>query len=463
MMRKLNRLPLMAAFFVLFSIMTTPHLSFADTTLQFQRGDLFSPAIVPNDPSVFGGYLYYSVTTSFAGTGFSTVTVVLPVDISGNSFLSLYDLDTCSYSIDNDPMQMSPMWACGFRVWHYTGSATQGSSVVYTIYGSPFNFTAGHTYGIQFQNTSGDASFYGGTANVDLIFAGGSGAPPPPTLAFPLAVSTGTTPYTAPISAVLDHSITVSSGFSYYQYEGSNGFLQAYDGESGTGSSLCRYYTSANPTVSQPCDGNSHSIIGYLKDVGADAFNLPLLNYQSEDSVYPGKELLWYEGHSGYDYPVALDTAVYPATIGTLCVASNRTAPDGNGDLWRNSTMCPYGTDTIVVPNSVNNDSWDSWHQFYIAYPSQGNNNVTYATFYMHVDDLATSVKNDVLANGYSTVTDLTQAVALSGNTAPPSRPVGYHLHFELRKVDANGPTEIDPYGDGTSGNPYLLWQTQPQ
>lgn len=431
--------------------------------------------------SIDNGYIptYWNVSTTYTGTAVSSFVATFPFSVHENipySGLQVSFADASDCSID--PFMGG--WNCSFGGDYYAPDGDYATNTQLTfslVYGSPMNFVAGHSYlvsvlcgGSPCPFASG-TNWYVGSDILNIVLPGGSGivpptgsgAPPPPTLAFPLAASTGTTPYTAPISAVLDHSITVSSGFSYYQYEGSNGFLQAYDGESGTGSSLCRYYTSANPTVSQPCDGNSHSIIGYLKDVGADAFNLPLLNYQSEDSVYPGKELLWYEGHSGYDYPVALDTAVYPATIGTLCVASNRTAPDSNGDLWRNSTMCPYGTDTIVVPNSVNNDSWDSWHQFYIAYPSQGNNNVTYATFYMHVDDLATSVKNDVLANGYSTVTDLTQAVALSGNTAPPSRPVGYHLHFELRKIDANGPTEIDPYGDGTSGNPYLLWQTQPQ
>jgi hypothetical protein len=274
-------------------------------------------------------------------------------------------------------------------------------------------------------------------------------------LQFPLAASTGTTPYTAPIAAILDHAITASQGNHGYYHR--DGIMQAYDGES-VNNTYCHYH---NQSGDHLCDGTDHSIMGYLKDSsGSPQFNLPLLNFQAEDSLVSGaKSTLWYEGHSGYDYPVVTDTLVYPATIGTLCVASNRTSPDGNNDLWRNPSMCPYGTDSIVVPNSINNDSWDSWHQFYIVYPNQYNN-VTYATFYMHVDDLETDVKSAIQSSGYWTVTNPNDPVALSGNWTPPDRPVGYHLHFEIRQ---NGTKVIDPYGDGTQGNFNVLWETRPQ
>jgi hypothetical protein len=275
----------------------------------------------------------------------------------------------------------------------------------------------------------------------------------PAFLQFPLGVATGKTLYDAPISAVLDHSVEPLQGGQGYYHR--NGIIKAYNGETVT-IAHCRY--SDGSSLSVACDGNNHSLVGYLKSAdGNNPMRMPLLGgYQDEDSFTPGNlGILWYDGHSGYDYPAARGTHITAATSGVLCVASARTAPDQNNNLWRASSVCPYASDVINGP--VNGDSWDGWHVFYIVYPTQYGGN-TYSTFYLHADRLADNINSLILQNGYANVT-AGDFVALVGHTSPPTHTLGNHLHFEVRQ---NGTTTIDPYGDGSPGNPYLLWLTLP-
>jgi hypothetical protein len=272
---------------------------------------------------------------------------------------------------------------------------------------------------------------------------------------FPLA---GSSPYLAQIAAILDHSVDASkSNLGYYRYA-QNGVIQAYNGVVATGSAQCRYFDSST-NDSQPCDGNLHGIVGYAKADGG-SFSLPLLGgYQSGDRNYPGKQLLWYDGHSGYDYPAVHNAAVHAATAGILCAATARIAYDGTNP-WRDTGHCPFGTDPINGPKS--GDSYDGFHLFYIVY-----GNGTYSTWYQHSDSLEPTILNDLKKQdgGYSVVTQ-NQIISYVGGWSPdpqgknpPGNYLPFHLHFEVR---FEGFTEVDPYGDGTPGDFAVLWLARP-
>ena len=247
-------------------------------------------------------------------------------------------------------------------------------------------------------------------------------------LAFPL---TGYTPYDAPISSIFDHSTT--GGFY-----NKDGVIRAYNGEEANND----YYS----CYDGPCD-----IKGHRKDATGTPFSIPLLGgYDDGDTTdYPDspKNILWYDGHPGYDYPATQYTDIKAAHDGILCVASNRTS-SGGSLMWRASPYCQYARD--VLSTDSEDDSWDDWHAFYIVYPNTG-----YSTWYLHAGTLSSTVEADILSQGYSTVTQ-GDVVAAVGNKAPIGVSVGYHLHFEVR---INGETPVDPYGNGSA---YRLWEDEP-
>ncbi|MBU1557567.1 DNRLRE domain-containing protein [Patescibacteria group bacterium] len=186
-------------------------------------------------------------------------------------------------------------------------------------------------------------------------------------LGFPLS---GYTPYNAPISAVLDHSMTTGGGCA-------DGLVVAYTNERGSS----QYDHSNWYVYGESLSCVNDILYGYKNGNPGTVFSI---NNQydtssgNEDGYY-----LFYDGHTGYDYPIA-NTNVYAAASGTV------TVPSPN----------PY--------NQVNID--------------HGNGFVTY---YLHLSQIYVST-NDYVTKGTS----------LIGKTSD-------HLHFTVKK---NG-QRVDPYG----------------
>lgn len=233
-------------------------------------------------------------------------------------------------------------------------------------------------------------------------FAGGPN-PPPIRLTFPLQSER---PDTVARSAILDHS------GDFYK---PNGTIAAFNGETGK-----RDYGAKCYTTQRGC------LWGYKKEDGSPS-NIPGLG-----------PYLWYDGHSGYDYPKPSGTVIQAAAGGTLCAAT-RLDRARAGRVWRNPSQCPFGHDPINGPSR--GDSWTKWAAFYIVHEASG-----YTTWYLHSSALEPSVQSQIVANGYAVV-DRAQPIAYVGDTGVPG---AFHLHFEVRKGDAQ---VIDPYG----------WQADPR
>lgn len=222
-------------------------------------------------------------------------------------------------------------------------------------------------------------------------------------LAFPLPESN---PYASDISSVLDHS------GPFYKKDG---VILAYTKEQGKRENgVCRYK-------------GSSAILGYKKADG------------SQVSIPGQGACIWYDGHSGYDYPAVINTPILAAQDGTLCISTSA-ASKNQQTPWRNTQHCPYGNDPI---NGLNKQatSWDGWHAFYIVHGVEN-----YTTWYLHSSQLEPAVMDAIMANGYVDVSK-GQTIAYVGHWGLTG---GDHLHFEARK----GSKEVvDPYG----------WENQPR
>ncbi len=118
-------------------------------------------------------------------------------------------------------------------------------------------------------------------------------------LAFPLA---GYTPYTVPVNAIVDHS--VSTGFNCPDY-----VVTAYTGERGE---LQYGISDWNSTItSSACP--KEKLYGFAQN-GLVPFSI---NGQYNAPDKNGNNLfLSYDGHTGYDYPVGDNVGVYAAATG---------------------------------------------------------------------------------------------------------------------------------------------------
>lgn len=120
-------------------------------------------------------------------------------------------------------------------------------------------------------------------------------------LSFPLAEYT---PYTAPISAIFDHSGLANC---------SNGVVVAFTGETGLASFPKSSRFESGLSVACPDD----KLYGFAKDDVRTLFSI-CNQYVGADNDDDPAVFLFYDGHTGYDYDVADGTEVYSATDGKV-------------------------------------------------------------------------------------------------------------------------------------------------
>lgn len=115
-------------------------------------------------------------------------------------------------------------------------------------------------------------------------------------------------PYTPPISAVIDHQ--VSTGFNC-----PDNVVVAYTGETGKAE-----YGISQGTV-PPSDSCPGTLLYGFKNSSRTAFSING-QYRASSSS-DSNTLLFYDGHSGMDYPVPYGTPVYAADAGTATCDSS--------------------------------------------------------------------------------------------------------------------------------------------
>jgi murein DD-endopeptidase MepM/ murein hydrolase activator NlpD len=230
------------------------------------------------------------------------------------------------------------------------------------------------------------------------------------------------------VTSVHDHSMKVNTSNGFYPYGDSastlDGDVVAWTGEIGRG-------TPATPWCYPKVGGGSFSLKGTY--IGT-----------TSDGCTPAGGMN-YDDHPGYDYKAEIGTPVKAVASGIVVSINN-----GNA----------VGVERCYIGNL--GDTCDKWGAVGIDH---GNG---YVTQYLHmqISSITLSPGNPVTAG---------QIIGTSGQTSPPSRPVGPHLHFEvLKKVP--GLTSgtyvykmVDPYGfyaDGQDdplmqiGAPsFLLWK----
>lgn len=115
---------------------------------------------------------------------------------------------------------------------------------------------------------------------------------------FPLAKSLGTTPYTAAVSAVLDHTMPFGNR--------ANGVVTAFTGDNGTEENGRSVWSTVN-------DKESGDVLyGFAKNKEHSPFSFSI-NYTGGAE---GATFLFYDGHTGYDYLANEQTKVYAAAEG---------------------------------------------------------------------------------------------------------------------------------------------------
>ncbi len=124
-----------------------------------------------------------------------------------------------------------------------------------------------------------------------------------------------------------------------------------------------------------------------------------------------------YDDHPGYDYKAEKGAPVKAAASGRV--------------LKLNGSRCYLGNMDFTC---------DAWGLVGIEHENG------YVTQYGHLSQILVSAGAPVTKG---------QVIGYTGSTAPPSRPVGPHLHFEVWKVVAGKYLLVDPYGwSGTGSDP---------
>jgi hypothetical protein len=134
-------------------------------------------------------------------------------------------------------------------------------------------------------------------------------------LAFPLS---GYTPYTVPVTAVLDHDTTSTSA------------IVTFKGERGTKADGCYAYVKMQNVL---CDSTNTSAPRAYKKTGGEPWSLGGINYKD---AAPGTNVyMWYDNHRGYDYAVDEWTPIYATAAGTVTswdpIWGQLTIDHGNG------------------------------------------------------------------------------------------------------------------------------------
>ncbi|MFZ3031790.1 MAG: hypothetical protein WA082_02030 [Candidatus Moraniibacteriota bacterium] len=241
--------------------------------------------------------------------------------------------------------------------------------------------------------------------------------PAPSYLSFPLA---GYTAYTAPVSSVMDHSMTSP-------YAEDNTVL-AFNGERGD-----RGYG-----FSQGC---------YKKSGGGD-FGTGF-NYVGTTGT-GGKPYFCYDGHPGYDYPQVQGTDILAPAAGKLCVATAHITQQSPANVWRNPTECG-AIPSVVTEAWSDTGGFNAFYIFHTEYINGATND--YMTVFLHSNNLEnTVVWSTVASQGYANVTR-GQHIADVGSVGAGS---ANHIHLEVYKEVSGNWTRVDPYGDGTNN---ILWQ----
>jgi len=261
-------------------------------------------------------------------------------------------------------------------------------------------------------------------------------------LGFPLQ---GFTPYSAPISGILDHSIA----HGYYCQDvhlrqdgclppvprscssrargracflGGDGVVRAFTGTEGRSAFLSGRECNAQCEPGLAACGAVRSSCGY-PDEHREPFSsdkLGGLNYVGVSSL-GGPVFLQYDGHSGYDYPAARGEKILAPSAGEL----RRVGKGGDPINGRPATF----------------------NTFKIVHPPRGG--FVYETWYLHAERASVAGEGTVVEG--QTVGE----VGCTGLEREGLCPA--HLHFEVRRYPVGG----DPVGDAEVVDPYAegLWK----
>jgi murein DD-endopeptidase MepM/ murein hydrolase activator NlpD len=218
------------------------------------------------------------------------------------------------------------------------------------------------------------------------------------------------TPYTAKISAIIDHSGTSIDPKSTKTWGivAKDQKTRAFNGEVGD---------------SQPSAGAPY---GYTKQVSAPFFANKEINYvgaPGPGDTYGPTYYLNYDGHAGYDFAYPVMTAIQVTADGDLYKAQSDSIDGAN----RNWYLKKFGKD--------NPTAWEGWHTFYIKHPNG------YSSYFLHCTKLVDEIENQLQDYGKCVPVKQGQLIAYTGNYGG----VPAHLHFEVRNRDGK---IVDPYCD---------------
>jgi hypothetical protein len=205
-------------------------------------------------------------------------------------------------------------------------------------------------------------------------------------IAFPL--KNGTTAFTAPVSAIFDQARSTGDN-------NRDGVIKTYDGTEWKVGYGCLAYVSAVDV--RTCNANNYQtmkgVVGFRNSTQTKF--RPPFNYQSgvngNDATY-----VFYDGHTGYDYPVPDNTPVYADFGGTVSL--------------------PHDAYNTLVIDHKNG----------------------YFTYYLHMSSFVPGIDGSTVVKG--------ARVGSSGHFAPTN--IGPHLHVTIKKLINGSRVQIDPYRD---------------